>query len=109
MSVQTANRRCLADTYWVFRDTIGTGRALLCCRFSLKLNGRVLSIQLQDRRAQWAVLLLADHRAVETWLRQPVTNFIYTNKVCELITHLKRFEDTQSLVEDFGYIADMLG
>ncbi|CAN7701985.1 DUF72 domain-containing protein [Rhizobium sp. LjRoot98] len=47
--------------------------------------------------------------AVKIWIRQTVPSFVYTIKVCELITHIKRFEDTQELVEDFGYIADLLG
>jgi uncharacterized protein YecE (DUF72 family) len=47
---------------------------------------------------------------VKTWVRQAGTrNFIYTVKVCELITHLKRFSRTQILVKDFGFIADLLG
>ena len=31
------------------------------------------------------------------------------SKVCELITHIKRFEGTETLVKDFGLIADILG
>ena len=47
---------------------------------------------------------------VKTWARQARTiDFIYTVKVCELITHVKRFSRTQTLVKDFGYIADLLG
>lgn len=47
---------------------------------------------------------------VQTWVRQAgIRNFIYTVKVCELITHLKRFSRTQTLVKDFGFIADLLG
>ncbi|WP_426232187.1 DUF72 domain-containing protein [Pararhizobium sp. DWP3-4] len=46
---------------------------------------------------------------VRTWLRQAKPNFVYTVKVSELITHVKRFEDTETLVEDFAYIADLLG
>jgi uncharacterized protein YecE (DUF72 family) len=46
---------------------------------------------------------------VKTWLRQARADFVYTIKVCELITHIKRFEDTGILVKDFGYIADLLG
>ena len=46
---------------------------------------------------------------VKTWLRQADANFIYTIKVCELITHVKRFKDTGILIKDFGYIADLLG
>ncbi|RVC61499.1 DUF72 domain-containing protein [Mesorhizobium sp.] len=47
---------------------------------------------------------------VKTWLRQPGTRaFVYTIKVCELITHVKRFGDTETLVKDFGLIGDILG
>jgi uncharacterized protein YecE (DUF72 family) len=47
---------------------------------------------------------------VAAWQRQAgQREFVYTVKVCELITHLKRFEDTKTLVKDFGYIADLLG
>lgn len=46
---------------------------------------------------------------VRTWLRQAREDFVYTIKVCELITHVRRFEETQELVDDFGYIADLLG
>ncbi|TCR66924.1 DUF72 domain-containing protein [Rhizobium sp. BK376] len=47
--------------------------------------------------------------AVKTWIRQANPEFVYTIKVCELITHIRRFEDTKILIEDFGYIADLLG
>lgn len=47
--------------------------------------------------------------AVKTWLRQMTGEFVYTIKVCELITHIRRFQDTEDLIIDFGYIADMLG
>jgi uncharacterized protein YecE (DUF72 family) len=47
---------------------------------------------------------------VKTWLRQPGDRkFVYTIKVCELITHIKRFEGTETLVRDFASIADILG
>ncbi len=47
---------------------------------------------------------------VKTWVRQAKDrNFVYTIKVCELITHIKRFEDTRGLIEDFSWIADLLG
>lgn len=35
--------------------------------------------------------------------------FIYTVKVCELITHVRRFKATKQLIKDFGLIADLLG
>uniref|UniRef100_UPI0031015E0B DUF72 domain-containing protein n=1 Tax=Neorhizobium sp. EC2-8 TaxID=3129230 RepID=UPI0031015E0B len=47
--------------------------------------------------------------AVKTWIRQAEPGFVYTIKVCELMTHIKRFDGTRILIEDFGYIADLLG
>jgi uncharacterized protein YecE (DUF72 family) len=46
----------------------------------------------------------------KTWIRQTGRRKLsYMVKVSELITHIKRFEGTQELVKDFGYIADLLG
>jgi uncharacterized protein YecE (DUF72 family) len=47
---------------------------------------------------------------VNTWIKQAGRRrFIYTVKVSELITHVKRFRGTRELVRDFGLIADLLG
>lgn len=47
---------------------------------------------------------------VTAWKRQAgKQNFVYTVKVCELITHIKKFKGTKTLVKDFGMIADILG
>ena len=47
---------------------------------------------------------------VKAWRRQPgKRDFVYTVKVCELITHIKRFRGTKTLIKDFGMIADILG
>jgi uncharacterized protein YecE (DUF72 family) len=47
---------------------------------------------------------------VKAWKRQPRERaFTYTVKVCELITHVKQFKGTKTLVKDFGLIADLLG
>jgi uncharacterized protein YecE (DUF72 family) len=47
---------------------------------------------------------------VKSWARQAKSrNFVYTVKVCELITHIKQFKGTKALVKDFGFIADLLG
>src|SRR4029077_52108 len=47
---------------------------------------------------------------VQSWHRQPGRKkFVYTVKVCELITHIKKFKGTKTLVKDFGSIADILG
>ena len=48
--------------------------------------------------------------AVKAWKRQAKKrNFVYTVKVCELITHIKRFKGTRTLIRDFGMVADILG
>lgn len=48
--------------------------------------------------------------AVQDWLKQvEAKDFVYTVKVCELITHVKRMSRTRDLVRDFGLIADLLG
>ena len=48
--------------------------------------------------------------AVQAWIRQAGRRqFVYTVKVCELITHVKRFKGVKTLIHDFGYIADLLG
>jgi uncharacterized protein YecE (DUF72 family) len=47
---------------------------------------------------------------VKAWRRQPGRRkFVYTVKVCDLITHVKRFKGTKTLIRDFGMIADILG
>jgi uncharacterized protein YecE (DUF72 family) len=46
---------------------------------------------------------------VLTWKKQSGRRrFVYTVKVCEIITHLKRFKGTKTLIQDFGLIADLL-
>jgi uncharacterized protein YecE (DUF72 family) len=48
--------------------------------------------------------------SVQAWRRQPgKKKFVYTVKVCELITHIKKFKGTTTLVKDFGMISDILG
>jgi len=47
---------------------------------------------------------------VAVWNRQVGRRrFVYSIKVNELITHVKRFSRTDTLVKDFGLIADLLG
>ena len=47
---------------------------------------------------------------VNTWRRQAGRRkFIYSIKVCELITHTRRFARCKMLIRDFGLIADLLG
>jgi uncharacterized protein YecE (DUF72 family) len=47
---------------------------------------------------------------VKAWKRQPgKRDFVYTVKVCELITHIRKFNGTKTLIKDFGLVADILG
>ena len=47
---------------------------------------------------------------VKAWLKNlPDHAFVFTVKVNELITHMHRFSDCRDLIEDFGYVADLLG
>lgn len=47
---------------------------------------------------------------VQAWRAQAEGRpMIYTVKASELITHIRKFEDCQTLIRDFGYIADLLG
>jgi uncharacterized protein YecE (DUF72 family) len=47
---------------------------------------------------------------VQAWQRGlGKKRFVYTVKVCDLITHVKKFKGTKTLIRDFGMIADVLG
>ena len=47
---------------------------------------------------------------VRAWVRQAGRRkFVYTVKASELITHIKKFSGTKTLIRDFGHIADLLG
>lgn len=47
---------------------------------------------------------------VESWIKQcGRRKFVYTVKASEMITHVRRFTGTKTMVRDFGYIADLLG
>lgn len=71
---------------------------------------RTLSEKLRYRRDQRIFYSWPTLASVQAWRRQPGDrNFIYTVKVCELITHVKRFKSTKTLVKDFGLFADNLG
>jgi uncharacterized protein YecE (DUF72 family) len=66
---------------------------------------RFKTIELNAPFYSWPTLA-----TVESWVRQAgKRRFVYTVKVCELITHIKRFEGTTTLIRDFGLIADLLG
>ena len=46
---------------------------------------------------------------VRSWVNQAQNRpFVYTIKVCELITHVKQFKGTAELVKDFRFIDPLL-
>jgi hypothetical protein len=76
-------------------------------------NGRRVSslCEASPYRGNQCILLLMAHRrereCVATAARK--RDFVYTVKACELITHIKRFKGTKTLIKDFGMIAHILG
>ena len=47
---------------------------------------------------------------VKTWIRQANGwDFVYSVKVCGLITHTLQFVGTERYIQDFGFIGDLLG
>jgi uncharacterized protein YecE (DUF72 family) len=71
----------------------------------LALCGRFKTVELNAPFYSWPTIA-----TVESWKRQAGRRqFVYTVKACELITHIRRFAGTKTLVRDFGLIADLLG
>ena len=67
--------------------------------------GRFRTVELNAPFYSWPTV-----GVVKSWIRQTARrNFVYTVKVSELITHIKRFSRTKTLIQDFGHIADLLG
>jgi uncharacterized protein YecE (DUF72 family) len=67
--------------------------------------GRFKTVELNAPFYSWPTVA-----AVQNWIKQVKRRkFVYTVKVSELITHVKRFDGTEDLIQDFGYIADLLG
>lgn len=67
--------------------------------------GHFKSVELNAPFYSWPTVA-----TVNSWIRQAGRReFVYTVKVCELITHVKRFAGTKELVRDCGLIADLLG
>ena len=94
---------CSGWRYWKWRDSFYTGvpqpdwfEHYLKSFDTVEINASFYS---------WPTVA-----AVQAWRRAPgKKKFVYTVKVCELITHIKKFKGTKTLVRDFGMIADILG
>jgi uncharacterized protein YecE (DUF72 family) len=95
--------RCSGWRYWKWRDSFYAGvphaewfNHYLECFDTVEINASFCS---------WPTVA-----GVQSWRRQPgKKKFIYTVKVSELITLVKRFKGTKTLIRDFGMIADILG
>ena len=94
---------CSGWRYWDWRG-------LLLCRGAATRLVQALSEALRYRRNQRIVLSWPTVANVQAWQRGlGKKRFVYTVKVCELITHVKKFKGTKILIKDFGMIADVLG
>ena len=101
---QQFNIGCSGWYYWHWRDTFYPADLPSVQRFDHYAD-RFSTVELNAPFYSWPTVA-----TVQKWRRQAEQRrFVYTVKVNELITHTKRFEGTQELVKDFGYIADLLG
>ena len=94
---------CSGWRYWKWRDSYYAGLAQPDW-FNHYLKG-FDTVEINASFYSWPTVA-----GVQAWRRQVGNrDFIYTVKVCELITHVKRFKGTKTLINDFGLIADVLG
>lgn len=95
---------CSGWFYWHWRDVIYPP-GLPTRDWFRHYTGILKTVELNAPFYSWPTVT-----TVKTWLRQVGRrNFIYTVKASELITHVKQFLGTRTLVKDFGHIADLLG
>jgi uncharacterized protein YecE (DUF72 family) len=95
---------CSGWFYWHWRGSFYP-KELPTNRWFAHYAKRFKTVELNAPFYSWPTLA-----TVESWIRQAgKCQFVYTVKVCELITHVKRFTGTKTLVRDFGLIADLLG
>jgi uncharacterized protein YecE (DUF72 family) len=92
-----------AGVYWKWRDSFYGGvRQEHWFEHYLK---RLDTVEINASFCSWPTVA-----NVQAWRRQPgKRKCVYTVKVCELITHVRRFKCTKTLIRDFGVIADILG
>jgi uncharacterized protein YecE (DUF72 family) len=94
---------CSGWRYWKWRDTFYMGVPQQDW-FGHYLK-RFDTVEINASFYSWPTVA-----GVQAWRRQAgKKRFVYTVKVCELITHVKRFKGTKTLIRDFGLIADVLG
>jgi uncharacterized protein YecE (DUF72 family) len=95
---------CSGWFYWHWRDSFyptGLPSRQWFNHYASKFN----TVELNAPFYSWPTL-----NTVKTWVKNAGRRkFVYSVKVCELITHTKRFKGTKTLIRDFGLIADILG
>jgi uncharacterized protein YecE (DUF72 family) len=95
---------CSGWFYWHWRGDFYPAN-LPTNHWFLHYSQRFQTVELNAPFYSWPTI-----GTVRGWVRQAGRRkFIYTVKASELITHVKRFSDTKTLIRDFGHIADLLG
>lgn len=95
---------CSGWFYWHWRGTFYPV-GLPTSRWFAHYAKRFPTVELNAPFYSWPTM-----STVKSWIKQAgKRKFVYTVKVSELITHIKRFSGTKTLVRDFGLIADVLG
>ncbi len=94
---------CSGWRYWKWRDSFYAG--VPQPEWFKHYSGIFDTVEINASFYSWPTVA-----NVQAWRRQSgAKRFVYTVKVCELITHVKRFKGTKTLIRDFGMIADILG
>jgi uncharacterized protein YecE (DUF72 family) len=94
---------CSGWRYWKWRDSFYAG-VVQNDWFGQYLK-RFDTVEINASFYSWPAVA-----GVQAWRRPPgKKKFVYTVKVCEHITHIKKFKGTKRLIRDFGMIADVLG
>ena len=98
------NVGCSGWFYWHWRDRFYP-QSVPTSRWFDHYASHFRTVELNAPFYSWPTVA-----AVNGWNRQAGRRrFVYTVKVCELITHVRRFVGTKTLVRDFSFIADLLG
>ncbi|WIW44867.2 DUF72 domain-containing protein [Bradyrhizobium sp. 62B] len=94
---------CSGWRYWKWRDSFYQG--VPQPEWFNHYAGVFRTVEINASFYSWPTVA-----SVQAWRRQAgERNFIYTVKVCEIVTHIKKFKGTKTLIRDFGIIADILG
>ena len=103
-SLSPINVGCSGWFYWHWRGGFYAENLPTSCWFNHYAD-RFRTVELNAPFYSWPTLA-----TVRGWVRQiGRRRFVYTVKASELITHVKLFKGTETLIRDFGLIADLLG